>query len=80
MRKEYNVSYIAFLDMLGTTGFCRNPDEYYEKISKFNIQIHQCSIEIGDTGKIGVFSDSAYVESTSLRITSYNVCYTKLLR
>jgi hypothetical protein len=62
-------SYIAYLDMLGTQGFCGSPDVYYEKITDFYQELQQCSIFLekeGKAGKVGFFSDSAYIESSDL--------------
>lgn len=61
------MSYIAYLDMLGTQGFCGDPEEYYTKITNFSKAISQCVNCLENKGKIGFFSDSAYIECCELK-------------
>lgn len=60
--------YIAYFDLLGTKELCDNSDGYFENMNKFyEIVIHKS--EVFDTyGKVGVFSDCAYVESNDLQL------------
>lgn len=61
------MSYIAFFDLLGTRGFCDNPDIYYDNINRFNKAVVQTSSLLLGYGKVGIFSDSAYVGSNTLQ-------------
>lgn len=60
------MAFIAFFDLLGTRGFCDNPDVYYNNILCFNKAVIQTSSLLIGYGKVGVFSDSAYAGSSSL--------------
>ena len=61
------MAYITFFDLLGTRGFCDNSEEYYNNICLFKKAITQTSTLLIDYGNVGVFSDSAYATSTSLK-------------
>lgn len=61
------MAFIAFFDLLGTRGFCDNSDIYYDNILRFNKAVIQTSALLLDYGKVGVFSDSAYAGSNSLK-------------
>lgn len=61
------MAYITFLDMLGTRGFCDNPDIYYNNINRFNKAVIQTASLLIDYGKVGIFSDSVYACSNSLQ-------------
>lgn len=60
------MSYIAYFDLIGTKGFCESSEIYSKKIKTFKNSIKQISILLKECGRIGVFSDCAYVESTDL--------------
>lgn len=59
--------YISYFDLLGTRGFCDNPNIYYNNMKAFSSTISQMSIIVRNYGKVGVFSDCAYAESTDLK-------------
>lgn len=61
------MGYIAYFDLLGTRGFCEDPKVYFDNICKFNNAIKQISWFLKDVGRVGVFSDSAYAESSDLK-------------
>jgi len=61
------MDYISYFDLLGTRGFCDNPHTYYENISAFKKAIKETAWLLKDYGKVGVFSDSAYAESSDLK-------------
>lgn len=58
--------YISYFDLLGTRGFCDNPNIYYNNMKVFFSTIQQMAIIIKGYGSVGVFSDCAYAESTDL--------------
>ena len=60
------MSYIAYLDLLGTKGFCEDEEIYYQKIKKFSEAVEALSPIIGKTGKIGIFSDCVYIECSQI--------------
>lgn len=60
------MSFIAYLDLLGTKGLCEEENLYYKKIRKFSEAVEDLSPIIGQTGKIGIFSDCVYVECAHL--------------
>lgn len=62
------MKYITFFDLLGTRGFCDNPDKYYNNICCFEKAIKETAWILKDYGTVGMFSDSAYAESTDLKI------------
>lgn len=59
--------YIAYFDLMGTRGFCDNHSIYYNNMKAFSSAIKQMSIIVKDYGRVGVFSDCAYAESTDLK-------------
>ncbi len=61
------MSYITYFDLLGTRGFCDNPETYYKNICLFEKAVKETAWLIKDYGHVGVFSDSAYAESTDLQ-------------
>lgn len=60
------MSYIAYLDLLGTKSFCEEEELYYDKINKFSDTVVSLSSILGKSGKIGIFSDSVYVECSQI--------------
>lgn len=60
------MSYIAYLDLLGTKGLCEDENLYYSKINKFSEAVEILSPVIGQTGNIGIFSDCVYIESLQI--------------
>lgn len=58
--------YIAYLDLLGTKGFCEQEDLYYKNIKKFSRSIETLAPLLASTGRIGIFSDCVYIESSQL--------------
>lgn len=60
------MSYISYFDLLGTRGFCENRNTYYKNITSFYDVIHQESCFLKGCGSVGIFSDCAYAESSSL--------------
>ena len=58
--------YIAYLDLLGTKGFCEDEELYYNNINRFSNAVEDLSPIIGKTGKIGIFSDCVYIECAHL--------------
>lgn len=60
------MSYIAYLDLLGTKGFCEEEDIYYRNINRFSTAVELLSPIIGDTGRIGIFSDCVYIECSQI--------------
>lgn len=60
-------SYIAYLDMLGTRGFCEDEKVYYENIVNFSKSVETLSPILKNTGKIGMFSDCVYIECNNLK-------------
>lgn len=61
------MSYIAYFDLLGTRGFCKDPDIYFENICKFTDTITEMSHYLFRYGSVGIFSDSAYAASSDLK-------------
>lgn len=59
------MSYISYFDLLGTRGFCENSETYYKNIKEFYETVQQQSCFLSK-GKVGIFSDCAYAESSSL--------------
>lgn len=59
--------YIAYLDLIGTTGFCEDEELYYDNITKFSESVETLSPILGKSGKVGVFSDCVYIESSELK-------------
>lgn len=62
-----NMAYISYFDLLGTRGFCENPNVYYSNIQEFYNTIKQESCFLNNCGKVGIFSDCAYAESSDLK-------------
>lgn len=62
------MSYITYFDLLGTRGFCDDSELYYENLIRFNKAVYQTGSLLLDYGQVGVFSDSAYAESTKLKL------------
>ncbi len=60
------MSYIAYLDLLGTKGFCEEEDLYYKNINRFSTAVELLSPIIGEVGRIGIFSDCVYIECSQL--------------
>lgn len=60
------MSYIAYLDLLGTKGFCEEEDLYYKNINRFSTAVELLSPIIGDAGRIGIFSDCVYIECSQI--------------
>ncbi len=60
------MSYIAYLDLLGTKGFCEEEDLYYKNINRFSTSVELLSPIIGDSGRIGIFSDCVYIECSQI--------------
>lgn len=60
-------AYIAFLDLLGTKETCKDSGAYLNHISNFFDAVHDTSCNLEGYGKVGIFSDSAYAESTDLK-------------
>lgn len=58
--------YITYFDLLGTRGMCEDPDLYYENIDFFYDVVQKASFKLQKYGKVGVFSDCAYAESSDL--------------
>lgn len=61
-----SASYIAYLDLLGTRGFCENEDVYYKNIVNFSNSVETLAPFLKDVGKIGMFSDCVYIECSDL--------------
>jgi hypothetical protein len=60
-------SYIAFVDLLGTSDLSRsNPTKFYNSLITFQETISNSSSLLGSDGSVFVFSDCAYLESKSL--------------
>lgn len=55
------MSYIAYLDLLGTKNFCEEGDSYYTNITRFTNDIKTLA-PILKSGKLGIFSDCVYIE------------------
>lgn len=60
------MGYISYFDLLGTRGFCEDPEIYYNNITIFYKSIQQLSHFLKNNGRVGVFSDCAYAESNDL--------------
>lgn len=60
-------AYIAFLDLLGTKSSCKDSKAYLNHISNFSQAVSDTSCNLEGYGKVGIFSDSAYAESTDLK-------------
>lgn len=60
------MSYIAYLDLLGTKGFCEDEEIYYKNINRFSVAVESLSPIIGTAGKIGIFSDCVYIECSQI--------------
>lgn len=60
------MSYITYFDLLGTRGFCDDSESYYNNLLRFNRAVCQTGSILLDYGQVGVFSDSAYAESSKL--------------
>lgn len=58
--------YIAFLDLLGTKGTCKDSLMYINHISNFTNAVKDTSWNLEGVGKVGIFSDSAYAQSSDL--------------
>ena len=71
------MSYISYFDLLGTRGFCEEPNIYYDNIVKFYEIVQQVSCLLKDdqeSGGVAIFSDCAYAQSSSLnRLLSFVV-------
>lgn len=61
-----STSYIAYLDLLGTKGFCEEEDVYYKNIKNFSNTVEILAPKLGSSGRIGIFSDCVYIECTEL--------------
>lgn len=59
-------AYITYFDLLGTKGFCDSPNVYFTNICAFREAITDAAWILKDYGNVGVFSDSAYAESSDL--------------
>ena len=57
---------VAYFDLLGTKGFCEDRELYLKNITEFYNNIKQLAIILNHYGKVGIFSDCAYVESSDL--------------
>ena len=62
------MSYITYFDLLGTRGFCDDSEAYYNNLLRFNRAVCQTGAILLDYGQVGVFSDSAYAESSKLSV------------
>lgn len=60
------MSYIAYLDLLGTKSFCEEEKLYYENIKIFCDSVNTLSPIFESDGKIGIFSDCIYIECSHL--------------
>ncbi len=60
------MSYIAYLDLLGTRGFCEEESVYYKNINNFSSTVETLAPILGKQGKIGMFSDCVYIECSKL--------------
>lgn len=58
--------YIAYLDLLGTRGFCEEEETYYRNINNFSHSIETLAPILGTAGRIGIFSDCVYIECSKL--------------
>lgn len=64
-------NYITFFDLFGTKGACEDSELYFNNICAFEKAIKDTSWLLKDEkqayGKVGMFSDSAYAESSDLQ-------------
>ena len=60
------MSYIAYLDLLGTRGFCEDSEVYYKNISNFSHSVETLAPILGKAGRICIFSDCVYIECSQL--------------
>lgn len=61
------MGYITFLDLLGTKDFCGTPEIYNKNISIFYKEAQTHSYRLKGSGKVGIFSDCLYAESSDLK-------------
>ena len=66
MSSSEKPAYIAFLDLLGTKSSCKDSSIYFELISDFSKAVRETSWNLEAYGQVGIFSDSAYAESSDL--------------
>ena len=67
MEKNGATMYIVYLDLLGTKESSKDAEVYSQLIEKFSKAVMDTAWNLKNSGKVGMFSDSVYAESSDLK-------------